>query len=161
MNKKGAGAADMVSIFIVFIVLILVVGLSLYVLNVFNTAWQDQSKIPTVSKTNLLSYNSFIYRAMDPALITWLAFLWLGGIATALLLDNNPIYLGIFLILSCITLIALIPFATVIHEISMTSASQGFSTLKMTLFLLNNIIIFGAAYIGSMLGALYLKRRYR
>ena len=160
LNKKGAGAADMVTTFVIFMVLILVTGISLYVLDVFNDAWQAQDAVPNKSKVELASYNSLMFKAMDPALITWLVFLWLGGVATALLLDNNPIFLAIFLVLSVITLGALIPFATAINQISQTALSQGFNALRLTSFLLDNFIIFSTAYIGSMLLALYLKHRY-
>jgi len=161
VNKSASGLFDIYAIFMFFIITAIFAGLALYIVNVFNNQWQDVDTdvVTENSQEATQGYTDNMNMILDGAIVFWILILWVGSLVTSFFLDNSPVWFVIFFILSLLSFFAILPFANIISDLSESGLSSGFQYLPMAMFISNNLIFFMIAYIVSIGGALYVKKR--
>lgn len=160
INKKGSGILDIVYMVVFLFVCAIVGGISLFIYAEFNDFWQEQEVLADeYSKEEAQAFGDLFSAVLDGGIILWLFIIWLGALVTSFYLDNSPVFYIIFLLLSLLTLFALLPFGTFYGEFTETGFESGFSQMPMTNFVFTNLIYFLIGFIVSNGIALYAKFR--
>jgi MFS family permease len=161
MEERASGFWDMIFIFGIFILLGVVGALGLFIL----TSLLDglSASATTVGAQTIIGDASNMYKnVFDGALILVFFGLWIASLISAFYLDSSPIYYVVFLSVSLVAILGLMPFSEMLTGLFNDPGTLGDfmnTYLPMTKFIANNIGIFLALFIVSQTIALYLRTR--
>jgi len=157
-NKKGSDAITYLYVFMFLIIITITAVISYFVFDKFNEEWQRAPGVSAQSKAITAEVNSNQILALDGSIILWFGILFAGSIATAFVLGSSNVFFIIFLLISIVTFFIIPSFANMAVEVLTDSTFSSITNqIPMTMFIINNIVIFMIAYITFVGIALYGK----
>lgn len=162
-NKKGSGLFDGLFLFLFAIVLFVVMGFSLFILDQFNTEFQELDAAPDYIKEDIANYSSQSNFLMDSLVVFLIFGSWVVALVINYFLDNSNVFFIAFLVLNLFFLIPLFPLSNYMSELLASGGAMSWisATMPMSTFVLQNMAIFYMGYIASIGLVLYIKGRVR
>ena len=155
-NKKGS-IADMIISFSFLLILIITGAIALFIFGSFNTAWQENTQVNEISKEASQDHNDRMVNIMDGAIVLFFFITWIVAVVTGFYNDSNPIFFGLFILISIISLIGIVGINLALPALQDSALSTYMDMMPIASFIVNNSIWFAVAYMLSVGGALYFK----
>ena len=160
LNCRGNAVFDVI-VFLTFVFIIIISAFAgKYVFSEINTDLQADDLLGNTSKTLLDEQNSGYGSFLDWVIVFLVIGLWFVLLVTAWLIDSNPIFFVITLIIMIAVFIMSMFLGNIYTDIAEDSDfSSVVSDFQMTHFIMDNILIFAIAIAFSIMLVLFGKNQ--